>query len=178
MRFLLLRSAKVRHVRKPQDRDSAEHARTDAKLRLERPLPDVELEPLPVRSALEVVAPGVETVEDRAGRLRRRDVEKEVALREVAAVTHVATHEHLARSNGADKFGIFPWSIVRQIGPVFCIPENKELLAYWARVEDRLYKIRHCMDISGQKRELALFAPEIDPGTRPMLFDTLAVTGG
>ncbi len=74
-----------------------------------------------------------------------------------------ATFEHLSRSNVADKFGMFPWSIVRQAGPVFCIPENKELLAYWDRVEDRLYKIRHCMDISGQKRELALFAPEIDP---------------
>ncbi|HYF29883.1 MAG TPA: neuraminidase-like domain-containing protein [Chitinophagaceae bacterium] len=46
---------------------------------------------------------------------------------------------------------------------VFCIPQNKDLLAYWDRVDDRLYKIRHCMNISGMKRQLALFAPEIDP---------------
>lgn len=57
----------------------------------------------------------------------------------------------------------FTWNLVRQISPVFCVPSNKELRSYWDRVEDRLYKIRHCMDISGVRRELALFAPEIDP---------------
>lgn len=44
----------------------------------------------------------------------------------------------------------------------FCIPPNKELLAYWDRVEDRLFKIRNCMDIAGVQRRLELFAPEID----------------
>lgn len=47
--------------------------------------------------------------------------------------------------------------------PVFCIPKNKDLLAYWDRVDDRLFKIRNCMNIKGIKRDLALFAPEIDP---------------
>ena len=46
---------------------------------------------------------------------------------------------------------------------VFCVPPNKELLAYWDRVEDRLNKIRNCMDITGARREPSLFAPEIDP---------------
>ncbi|OQP60444.1 hypothetical protein A3860_33515 [Niastella vici] len=46
---------------------------------------------------------------------------------------------------------------------IFCIPNNPDLLGYWDRVEDRLYKIRNCMNISGEKRQLALFAPEIDP---------------
>ncbi len=46
----------------------------------------------------------------------------------------------------------------------FCIPENPQLLAYWDRVADRLFKIRHCRDIDGNERALALFAPEIDPG--------------
>jgi len=46
---------------------------------------------------------------------------------------------------------------------LFCIPENKELLGYWDRVEDKLFKIRNCMDISGARRQLSLFAPEIDP---------------
>lgn len=57
----------------------------------------------------------------------------------------------------------FGWSFIRQLSPVFCVPENKELRQYWDRVEDRLYKIRHCMDITGARRQLALFAPEIDP---------------
>ena len=54
--------------------------------------------------------------------------------------------------------------VIKQISPVFCIPENKGLKQYWDRVEDRLYKIHNCMNISGVRRELALFAPEIDPG--------------
>ncbi|MGA1147047.1 MAG: neuraminidase-like domain-containing protein, partial [Candidatus Nanopelagicales bacterium] len=46
----------------------------------------------------------------------------------------------------------------------FCIPRDEKLLAYWDRVEDRLYKIRHCLDIDGVARQLALFDPPIDPG--------------
>lgn len=46
---------------------------------------------------------------------------------------------------------------------VFCIPPNKDLLDYWDRVNDRLNKIRNCMNISGDRRQLALFAPPIDP---------------
>ncbi|HET9640905.1 MAG TPA: neuraminidase-like domain-containing protein [Allosphingosinicella sp.] len=45
----------------------------------------------------------------------------------------------------------------------FCIPENPQLLAYWDRVADRLFKIRHCRNIEGEERDLALFAPPIDP---------------
>lgn len=56
----------------------------------------------------------------------------------------------------------FAQSLLGQVC-LFCIPPNPELLAYWDRVEDRLYKIRHCLNISGVRRQLALFAPEIDP---------------
>jgi hypothetical protein len=45
----------------------------------------------------------------------------------------------------------------------FCIPPNDELLAYWDRVADRLFKIRHCMNIEGVVRQLPLFEPPIDP---------------
>ncbi len=45
----------------------------------------------------------------------------------------------------------------------FCIPRNEKLLAYWDMVEDRLLKIRHCLNIEGQARQLALFEPPIDP---------------
>lgn len=45
----------------------------------------------------------------------------------------------------------------------FCVPKNKKLLGYWDTVEDRLFKIRHCMNIEGVVRQLPLFAPPIDP---------------
>ena len=46
----------------------------------------------------------------------------------------------------------------------FCIPHNEKMLSYWDTVADRLYKIRHCMNIEGVVRQLALFEPPIDPG--------------
>ena len=53
--------------------------------------------------------------------------------------------------------------VVNQCTLVFCVPPNEELLKYWDRVEDRLFKIRNCMNISGVRRSLALFAPPINP---------------
>lgn len=46
----------------------------------------------------------------------------------------------------------------------FCIPRNEKMLGYWDTVADRLFKIRHCMNIAGVVRQLALFEPPIDPG--------------
>jgi Tc toxin complex TcA C-terminal TcB-binding domain len=46
----------------------------------------------------------------------------------------------------------------------FCIPQNDKLLGYWDTVGDRLFKIRHCMNIEGIFRQLALFDPPLDPG--------------
>jgi receptor-binding and translocation channel-forming TcA subunit of Tc toxin len=46
----------------------------------------------------------------------------------------------------------------------FCIPHNEKLLGYWDAVADRLFKIRHCMNIEGVVRQLPLFQPPIDPG--------------
>jgi Tc toxin complex TcA C-terminal TcB-binding domain len=46
----------------------------------------------------------------------------------------------------------------------FGIPSNDQLIGYWDTVGDRLFKIRHCQDITGTARQLALFAPAIDPG--------------
>ncbi|NES64341.1 MAG: hypothetical protein F6K24_03235, partial [Okeania sp. SIO2D1] len=45
----------------------------------------------------------------------------------------------------------------------FCVSENQEFAKYWDRVEDRLFKIRHCQNIKGIERQLALFSPPIDP---------------
>jgi hypothetical protein len=45
----------------------------------------------------------------------------------------------------------------------FCIPDNPKLLEYWDTVADRLFKIRHCLNIEGVFRKLNLFEPPIDP---------------
>jgi hypothetical protein len=45
----------------------------------------------------------------------------------------------------------------------FCIPSNDKLLESWDTAADRLFKIRHCQDIDGVERKLALFAPPISP---------------
>jgi hypothetical protein len=46
----------------------------------------------------------------------------------------------------------------------FCIPQNDKMLEYWDRIEERLFNIRHCRNIDGVERSLALFAPPVDPG--------------
>mgnify|MGYP003885441055 FL=1 len=47
----------------------------------------------------------------------------------------------------------------------FCTPKNDFISALFDRLEDRLYKIRHCMNIDGVTRTLPLFQPPIDPGS-------------
>ncbi|WP_273327712.1 hemopexin repeat-containing protein [Vallitalea guaymasensis] len=49
------------------------------------------------------------------------------------------------------------------VNPYFFIPENWNFINYWNTVEDRLYKIRHCMNIMGINQPLPLFQPPIDP---------------
>jgi hypothetical protein len=49
------------------------------------------------------------------------------------------------------------------LGTTFTVPENEQLLGLWDRVEDRLYKIRNCMNIAGQFEPLALWDPPINP---------------
>ncbi|GAA1970923.1 hypothetical protein GCM10009776_37390 [Microbacterium deminutum] len=46
---------------------------------------------------------------------------------------------------------------------LFGIPHNETLYGFWDTVADRLFKIRHSMNLSGVVRQLALFAPPIDP---------------
>ncbi len=46
----------------------------------------------------------------------------------------------------------------------FKIPSNDKLLGYWKTVADRLFKLRHCQNIQGVERQLALFDAPIDPG--------------
>ncbi|MFQ1702412.1 neuraminidase-like domain-containing protein [Loktanella agnita] len=63
-------------------------------------------------------------------------------------------------SAGGAEYSDVPFN---DIDSYFCVPENSELMGLWDQIEDRLFKIRHCMNIHGQERSLALFAPPIDP---------------
>jgi len=45
----------------------------------------------------------------------------------------------------------------------FCIPDNPKLRQLRDTIDDRLYKIRNCMDINGVVRHLPLWDPPIDP---------------
>ena len=52
--------------------------------------------------------------------------------------------------------------IVKLATLVFCVPHNKMVLDYWDKVDRRLYNIRNCKNISGNRRELALIEPSLD----------------
>lgn len=47
----------------------------------------------------------------------------------------------------------------------FHVPANPALGDLKARIDDRLFKIRHCQDINGNTRSLALWEPPLDPGS-------------
>ncbi len=47
--------------------------------------------------------------------------------------------------------------------PFFGLPGNEKLLGYWNTVADRLFKIRHCLNIEGVVRSLPTFESPIDP---------------
>lgn len=49
------------------------------------------------------------------------------------------------------------------VNSYFCIGENKKFTEYWDRVEDRLFKIRHCMNLYGESRSLSLYESPINP---------------
>jgi len=46
---------------------------------------------------------------------------------------------------------------------LFCIPPNQQLLAYWNQVAQRIYNIRHCLNLQGVAQPLPLYAPPINP---------------
>ncbi|WP_157979563.1 Tc toxin subunit A-related protein [Kribbella monticola] len=45
----------------------------------------------------------------------------------------------------------------------FGIPDNDKLQTLWDTIDDRLFKIRHCMNLAGVVRQLPLSDPPIDP---------------
>lgn len=46
----------------------------------------------------------------------------------------------------------------------FCLPPNEKLMSYYNTIGQRLFYIRHSMNIDGIERQLALYDPPIDPG--------------
>ncbi len=50
-------------------------------------------------------------------------------------------------------------------GNYFCVPANPALVDLRGLIDDRLYKIRHCQDIDGNVRQLALWELPLDPGS-------------
>jgi hypothetical protein len=45
----------------------------------------------------------------------------------------------------------------------FCFPHNQDFINYWDRVDDRIYKLNHCLDINGVRKVMPAYAPPIDP---------------
>ena len=55
-------------------------------------------------------------------------------------------------------------STVSTVGMLyFCVPHNEKLIAYWDKVDERLFNIRHCRNIDGVEQVVPLFQPPIDP---------------
>lgn len=52
---------------------------------------------------------------------------------------------------------------VNALDTYFTVPGNENFIAYWDKVEDRLFKIRHSLNINGVPQPLLLFEPPIDP---------------
>ncbi|MDJ0579960.1 hypothetical protein [Crocosphaera sp.] len=48
-------------------------------------------------------------------------------------------------------------------GDYFCLPENDKYIGYWTTIQQRLYNIRHKLNIDGVQENLALFQPPINP---------------
>ena len=69
-----------------------------------------------------------------------------------------------AKLIGNQPITVIPGTIHDSVAnPYFFIPENVLFSEYWNRVEDRLHKIRHCLNIMGVSQPLPLFQPPIDP---------------
>lgn len=58
---------------------------------------------------------------------------------------------------------LFAFAPINALDTYFCVPENKQFSGYWDLVEDRLYKIRHGLNLQGIPQPLALFEPPLDP---------------
>ncbi|MDE3175246.1 MAG: hypothetical protein KGM15_03950 [Pseudomonadota bacterium] len=81
--------------------------------------------------------------------------------------------EHFVQSGPVERAAT-PDQPYNDLGTYFCAPENGRLVSYWNITGDRLYKVRHCLNILGQAQPLALF----DPPLNPMALVQASATGG
>ncbi|PWW01255.1 virulence plasmid A protein [Paenibacillus cellulosilyticus] len=66
------------------------------------------------------------------------------------------------------------FSPVNALDTYFNVPGNANLISYWDKVEDRLFKIRHSLNINGLPQPMPLFEPQIDPS---LLVRAVGTTG-
>jgi hypothetical protein len=91
------------------------------------------------------------------------------ALRDINAFSNALVRiENIMLASGASRVRIVQGvqsanNLVSGSMYYFCLPANDKLNIYWNTLADRLFKIRHCQNIDGIERELALFDPPIDP---------------
>jgi hypothetical protein len=69
--------------------------------------------------------------------------------------------QNLAKQNSITKLTTAPINYIPNL--YFGLPENELFLTYWDTVKERLYFIRHGLNIDGVRQKLALFQPAIDP---------------
>jgi hypothetical protein len=63
-------------------------------------------------------------------------------------------------TNGTSQLPQFP-GVANTL--LFCIPPNDQLLEYWQTVSQRLYNIRHCLNLQGIAQPLPLYGPPLNP---------------
>jgi len=63
-------------------------------------------------------------------------------------------------TNGTSQLPQFP-GVANTL--LFCIPPNDQLLEYWQTVSQRLYNIRHCLNLQGVAQPLPLYGPPLNP---------------
>jgi Tc toxin complex TcA C-terminal TcB-binding domain/Neuraminidase-like domain/Salmonella virulence plasmid 28.1kDa A protein len=73
--------------------------------------------------------------------------------------------EHLVPAASTVRTGSAPAGPTPSVATMlyFCVPRNDQLLGYWNTVTDRLFKIRHGLDIQGLAQQLPLTEPPINP---------------
>lgn len=59
--------------------------------------------------------------------------------------------------------GTVPAGVASILNGYFCIPDNDQLTQLWGLVANRLYKIRHGLNLQGQATQPALFGPPLNP---------------
>lgn len=59
--------------------------------------------------------------------------------------------------------GTMPAGVASILNGYFCIPDNEQLTQLWGLVANRLYKIRHGLNLQGQATQPALFGPPLNP---------------